>query len=378
MTQAGTIKILHIASGDLWAGAEVQLLTLATALQKKPDVDVHVILFNSGKLWRRLHDAGIAVSIYDESRLNGFQLLYRLARKLRELKPDVVHTHRTKENILGSIAALMTGNIPSIRTSHGAAEHLPPWYHIPKRMILLLDWFSGRYLQDKVIAVSKDLAGILRKHFPADRIIVIQNGIDLSSLPDLNKQSTSDRDHPTRPYRFGIAGRLVPVKRVDIYIRTAAELRSVYPDINATFHIYGEGPLRSQLEALSGELNASGTIRFEGQCEDMHAALAAMDALIITSDHEGLPMIVLEAMALRTPVIAHAVGGIPELLDEGNCGALVTENAPSAFAEAIHQLISDPAYRDNLTENAQERVAARYNHEANANAYHRVYQDLLK
>ena len=125
---------MQIASGDLWAGAEVQLYTLANTLQKLPDVSVTVILLNQGTLADKLIETGIEVYILDESSLNDFQILRRLVHIIKEQHPDVIHTHRGKENILGSIASFLAGSVPSIRTAHGAPEHRPSALQIHKSL----------------------------------------------------------------------------------------------------------------------------------------------------------------------------------------------------------------------------------------------------
>ena len=135
MNKIGTINVLQIASGDLWAGAEVQLFTLAEALNRNEDVNINVILLNHGALEQNLINNGINVIVIDESTLNGFQILLRLVDTIRKINPDVIHTHRTKENVLGSISALFS-RTPTLRTSHGAPEHRPAWFHVPKQMIL--------------------------------------------------------------------------------------------------------------------------------------------------------------------------------------------------------------------------------------------------
>ena len=124
MDKPPNINVLHIASGDLWAGAEVQLFTLAKALNNRKDIDISVVLLNHGMLEQKLLNEGIDVNVLDESTLNGFQILLQLIYIVREIKPDVIHTHRVKENVLGSVAALFN-NIPTIRTQHGAPEHKP-------------------------------------------------------------------------------------------------------------------------------------------------------------------------------------------------------------------------------------------------------------
>src|SRR5690606_8407204 len=110
-------------SGDLWAGAEAQAFALLSALSMQPEMSVAVALMNEGELARRLRSSNIPVTVIPESRLSFPRLLHKLRRLISDWRPDVIHTHRTKENILGSLANLTTGRAACIRTVHGADEH---------------------------------------------------------------------------------------------------------------------------------------------------------------------------------------------------------------------------------------------------------------
>jgi glycosyltransferase involved in cell wall biosynthesis len=378
MTKTCPVHVLHIASGDLWAGAEAQVYTLARTVHALGGARVSVVVLNHGTLEQRLRNSGIPVSVLDESGLNGFQIFWRLIRTIREIRPDVIHTHRIKENILGSIAAHLCGNIPSLRTAHGAPEHRPAWYLFHKHLLQFADRICGRWIQGRIIAVSEDLARILEQDYPRKNIVVIENGIDIQAL-EQTISMTSPRERPAGdPFRIGIAGRLVAVKRVDLFVRTARALLDEYPDLKASFHIFGEGPLQEELEALSGKLQTSGIVHFEGHCDNMPSALLTLDILLMTSDHEGLPMILLEAMALQIPIIAHQVGGIPNLLDQGACGLLIKEHSPTAYARAIYQLTANPEKRLNIAHNALERIKTRYSAGQNARYYCREYVSLVQ
>ena len=224
-----TIHVLHIASGDLWAGAEVMLYTLAKTLHKELDTQTSIVLLNHGTLEQKLHNCGIHVHVLDETCLSSFQILKQLNKIIDELKPDVIHTHRIKENIIGSIAALYNHRIPSLRTVHGAPEHRPPLHKLPSHLILFLNWLSGRFYQRHIIAVSPDLAKKLEHKFPKTRIKVVENGIDIDSLRQNVTQPLS-QNTDKKSYKIGIAGRLVPVKRLDLFIQSAFS----YPNFNTS------------------------------------------------------------------------------------------------------------------------------------------------
>ena len=146
MNKIHTVNVLHIASGDLWAGAEAQLFTLAKTLNSQQGININIVLLNHGILEQKLLNNEINVIVFDESRLNSFQILLQLINTISKIRPDVIHTHRVKENILGSISALFN-NTPTLRTAHGAPENKPAWFHIPKQLILFMDWFCGRFIQ---------------------------------------------------------------------------------------------------------------------------------------------------------------------------------------------------------------------------------------
>jgi len=157
------VRVLHIASGDLWAGAEMQLYTLAKALKNNIDINIDIVLLNHGELEKKLLNSGINIIVVDESKLSSLLVLWKLTGVIRHNRPDVIHTHRLKENVLDCLAARLNGNIPTLRTVHGASEHAPSWRQLSKYVNHWLDYICGRYLQHAIIAVSEDLAVILKK-----------------------------------------------------------------------------------------------------------------------------------------------------------------------------------------------------------------------
>ncbi|MDX2505060.1 MAG: glycosyltransferase [Gammaproteobacteria bacterium] len=351
------------------------LYTLARTLHRELNTQVSVVLLNHGILEQKLRNCGIPVHVLDESQLSSFQILRRLNRIIVDVNPNVIHTHRSKENILGSIAAWYKHHIPSLRTVHGAPEHRPPLHKPAKHLILFLDWLSGRYLQQTIIAVSPDLAHKLEHSFPKTKIKVIENGIDIDATIH-GVSSVNSKDSNKNNYRIGIAGRLVPVKRVDLFIESAFYLKQHHPEINIDFYIYGDGPLNNALQAQIESLQANDYIHLNGHCENMTQQLQMLDALLMTSDHEGLPMVLLEAMCLKIPIIAHAVGGIPHLLNNGKRGTLIHNHCAEAFAEAIVTLIDQPQQFQQLAQLAFDRVKQNYSARSAADGYLDIYKKL--
>ena len=365
---------MHIASGDLWAGAEVQLYTLASQQQRNADTRVSVVLLNPGRLQQALQARGINVIVVDENQHHAGSIFMQLLRILHKHRPDIVHTHRIKENILGGFAAWLKG-IPSVRTTHGASEHHPKWSQPHKQVQKFLDWFSGRFVQKAIIAVSDELAGKLSGAFPRQRIHVIENGIDINetikaSLP----QESIEKNDSSKPFTVGLVGRLAPVKRVDLFIDTARYIATHYPDKDIKFMIYGAGPLLESMKKYGASLVDSGRLSFMGHCDTIQQELRKLDALMITSDHEGLPMVLLEAMCLGTVVISHNIGAIPGVLNNGECGLLVCGQHIEPFAEAVLSIHANEALRNNLANKALERVRQQYSASQNASRIMQLYK----
>ena len=372
------LHVTHIASGDLWAGAEVQLYTLCTTLNHFDDTKVSVVLFNHGTLENKLRESGIHVEVIDESKLNALLIFFKLIKTLKRLNPDIIHTHRVKENILGSLASKLVGLKPSIRTVHGAPEHRPSLRKPHKYLLLFLDWFSARFLQSAIVAVSEDLEQILKQSYPLKKIVTIENGIDTHTLSSFPSNTNARQNEKQGLFKAGLVGRLVPVKRVDLYIEAARYLKLNYPDLSVHFHVYGDGPLFNGLKQLSNSLDVSDVVFFEGHCNTIHQEIASLDALLITSDHEGLPMTLLEALALGTPVIAHSVGGITKACKDGECCWLTPNNAPQTIAEKLVEFLKEkPEAKSIKIDLARSHIEQYYSAQANALQLKATYQKLL-
>ena len=376
MPETPSIRVVHIASGDLWAGAEVQLFTLVKALKNSTNTDIHVFVMNHGTLEQKLIAENIPVIVFDESTLSSTTLFFRILQNLKRIRPDVVHTHREKENVLGSIACLIAGNIPSIRTSHGAPEHHPTWRQFSKRLANTVDWLCGRLLQKKVIAVSEDLLEVLKKKFPESKICVIENGLDIKALEQFKNTDKTTRHK--QPYKIGLIGRLVPVKRVDLFIKLAKFMREHHPDFQAQYHIYGDGPLRDELMDLSRRHNVENIVHFEGHCPNIHTLMASLDTLLITSDHEGLPMTLLEAMALDIPIVARSVGGITTACQEGQGCWLIRSDSIEMFAKTLIECLSNHDARQQKCILAEQHVRQKYASSTNAILVNNIYIQLAK
>ncbi len=371
MTRA--LRVLHIASGDLWAGAEVQAFTLMSHLTRMPETAVAAVLMNEGTLCDRLRSVGILVHVIDEQRISPVGIISRLRGFLRSWRPDIVHTHREKENILGSLANRFCGNVPSVRTVHGADEHfeMDGWSDIRRRVMNDLDRWCGRALQQRVIAVTADLGSQLMEEFLADKIAVIENGIDAEEVKKTMGVAEFRRDAPNATH-IGIAGRLVKVKRVDLFLETAALLLRDHPHRCWKFHVFGDGPMRRELEEFAQALRISRSVTFHGHRQDILTCITGLDGLVMCSDHEGMPMVALEASALSVPMVAHAVGGLIDVVPEE---FLISEHSAHGYRKGVLRTLCSDG-RAIFTRSAAETLV-RFSAQRNAERIRALYLQVL-
>ena len=366
------IRALHLASGDLWAGAEAQVYQLLCALREQPDVRVSAITFNHGELERRLRAADITVTVLDERTLSSRSILQGILSEIKATDATVLHTHRLKENILGSIAARLSRRAISLRTVHGRPEHAGKG---PARMRLVraIDSLAGR-LQVGIVGVSDELCDFLRTRFPSGKVFCVPNGIDSATI--IRAAALPCGYEAKRQKNVALVGRLVPVKRVDLFLEAAALLVHVHPG-EYRFVVVGDGPLREEMIALAERLGIRGDVEFLGFQSNSLGILKQMDCLALTSDHEGLPMVLLEALTLGVPVVAHAVGGLPEVLAGVAGQRLVTEHTAAGYAEAIAGLVGRHSPEEPLQER-QSLLPPRFEISGTASQYADLYRRLAQ
>ena len=368
------LRILHVASGDLWAGAEVQAFTLMSHLAQMPRTEVGAVVLNEGILADRLRSVGVSVCVLDELKIAPLRIFIQLRSVLRGWKPDVIHTHRQKENILGSLANRSCRDVPSVRTVHGASEHARTagWAGVRQRMVAGVDRWCGHALQQKVIAVTQELGARLMVEFPREKVAVIENGVDVEQVRRDRGAAEFRKSEPDVTH-IGIAGRLVQVKRVDLFMETAALLLREHPERIWRFHIFGDGPMRLELRALSRSLQLGERVLFHGHRQDIATCVGGLDALVICSDHEGMPMISLEAAALDVPTVAHAVGGLVEVVPRE---FLVVRHDSCGYRDGILCAVREDG-RDIAAKGAR-RILERFSAQRNAERIRELYEQLVE
>lgn len=370
------IRVCHIASGDLWAGAEALIATLLEGLAKKQGIEVFAVVYNQGKLADILRSAGIETRVIDEKKNPLPKLFLKTVRFLEHTRADIVHTHRYKENIIGALAARICRIQRVVRTQHGLPEPFTGLKKTKMKLYLLLDLLVARILTNKVILVSKNMRSYFLPKFGKSKLLTIHNGIKFN-IAYTNSDSRSIRAElgiPPGDSIIGTVGRLVPVKGYDRLLRVAKYI--LEQDTSVTFLVVGNGPLRRKLEELAGELNIEAKVIFTGFRDDIPSLLGIMDIFVMSSIYEGIPMSLLESMTLSKPVVSTRVGGIPEVIREGIDGLLVDPADEKALSDACLDLLRNPERARQMGANAKTRSFQEFSQEAMVDAFARQYLSL--
>lgn len=302
--------------------------------------------------------------------------LFKLWRLMRRLRPDIVHTHTAKAGFVGRVAAWLAHVPVRVHTFHGHVFH---GYFGPRKtaFFLTLERLTAR-LTDRLITISPALRDELVSVYriaPAEKIAVVPLGLDLSPylntprhLGEFRRQHNLPADTPL----VGIVGRLVPIKNHALFLEAAQRVRQSRPD--AHFVIVGDGELRESLLAQTKALGLADAVTFTGFLRDLRPVYSDLELLVISSDNEGTPVSIIEALAAGVPVVSTAVGGVPDLLDGGRLGTLVPPGNADALAQAmVTALATSAADRSDL----RQSVADQFGIARLVSDLSSLYRDLL-
>lgn len=350
------VRICHIAHGDLWAGAEVQLATLMEILVGLPSLDLSAIVLNEGRLASELRRSSIPVEVLPEGQCNSAQLLYRLVTHFRQHAPDVIHTHKYKDNVLGCSAAVVAGIPAVVRTVHGITEPFSGKAYVKMMGYDLIDRIFTSFKVKKLIAVSANIESVLCRMHGSDKVIRILNGINLDKVQTCvaGMAVRESLGIGADAYVIGTVGRLTAVKGHETLLQVVRSLKMTMSNLKCL--IVGDGPLMQRFTRLLRDLGIEKEVIFAGQRHDVYDLINCMDLFVLPSLHEGIPMVLLEALALNRPVVASRVGGIPEVVVHGTSGHLVEPGNLKELQDAIRLILHDRSYADRLGKAGRIRV----------------------
>ncbi len=355
------MNIMMVVTGLNRGGAERQVVHLATGMAGRGHHVSVVSLLAAGPLEGDLRNGGVEVRSLGMSRGSaGPSALASLRSAIRAMKVDVLHSHMFHATLLTRIANIGNARVPLVSTAHTIDEG-GGWRPIISRLTHRLSAVDTNVTEAGVKAFEKNGS------VPRGRMIVVPNGLPLTPMPRIVR----DR-RPGTPFRWLCVARSSHAKGVDILVRAFAFSRRLREE--ALLTVVGGG---EQLEAnrrLADELGVSGCIAFPGEESDPGFRYRAADAMVLPSRWEGLPMVVLEAGCHCIPVVATAVGGVPELLRDG-AGILVDPGHPEVLAAGMLALMdADDEERALMGAALAERVARNHSIERVLDRWEQLYR----
>jgi glycosyltransferase involved in cell wall biosynthesis len=365
-------NVFHFTDSTSFGGAEKALLSLAAGLDARrwtstlvyhPSAGAQPLVARAGEAGCRL----LPVAPMPEG-IYGARRAVSLARALRRQRPEVFHAHLTWPIACKfGLAAAVAARVPAVVATH----HLVPPFTMTRQALLqqrLLDHGVGRRL-----AVSEDTANRLQALFgwPREKISVVHNGIPEpvgSVQPDAHLRS--QLLHGRRALLL-VPARLDPLKGHEYLFEAARSLEDVQ------VVLAGDGPERAQLELRARELGLAARVTFLGFRHDMPRLLACADVAVLPSLAEGLPLALLEAMAVGVPLVATRIGGTSEAVVDEVTGLLVPPRDPPALAAAVERVLADPQAAHLRAEAATARLKALFTSARMIASVESVYEELL-
>jgi glycosyltransferase involved in cell wall biosynthesis len=374
------LRILHVTATTTGG---VGLLILLLVKHLDPRAFEVAVAFGRGYLLDRSFDeAGVEVHTLGTSRRIGIRSILKgtlqVYRILCQGRYDIVQSHTSVGGVIGRLAGWAARTPVVLWTVHGLGAHPghPAWKRFPLRIAeSVLDWFTDHY-----VAVSEDLRnqGVRAGIYRAEKVTIIPNGLQLDHVPSTFDAAAKRRalGIPARCPVIGTVTRLEPQKANEVFLRAVARVITRVP--NLVTLIAGEGPQRKELEELAADLGLAGRVSFLGWRTDAVELVGALDIFCMSSRWEGCPMVLLEAMAMRRPVVATDIGGVREIVINEETGLLVALNDSEALANAVLRLLGADAERERFGEAGRRRVEECFSAEGMLDAYGHLYRNLAR
>ena len=363
-------NILCLIKGLGLGGAE-KLLASALPYLDRSNFDYQIGYFLPRKkaIVPVIEMAGFDVHCFNIKNLSIYTAILKLAKFIQSENVDLIHAHLPYPGIIARLAGRILGT-PVVYTEHNVWSRLHPITRYLNRLTFSLNDYS--------ITVSDEVAASMQG-IKRQRIQVIENGVDwkiLTRTPDETEAVRMEFNIPFSHFLIGNVANLTPKKNHENLIRAFALFSKSYP--YATLILVGQPFDRlSVLQKLTDQLEIGTNVRFVGTREDVPRLVRAFDVFVISSDFEGLPVAMLEAMALKKPVIATTVGGIPSVVRNGVEGYLVPPRSPEALAEKMLLFAIDRELAGIMGEAAFQRVKEHYDISQMVKQVEAIYMQVL-
>ena len=305
-------------------------------------------------LFLPLSQRGVAIDVEPDCRLWRLSSYLRMARAVRRIKPDVLHLHLTYATIIGAVAGWLARCpvVASIHNTHTVTDE-----GMRGKLLRMLETCAVRLFVDRVIFVGSATSDANRHRFGSVPMITIDNVVEPADPRLAARRAELRVSLEAGPDDVVIlsTGRLHPTKNIGNLLQAFATVHCRHPQ--ARLWICGVGPLAGELAEQAEALRLGGTVRFLGGRDDVAALLQAADIFALSSDVEGLPLALLEAMAAGLPVVVTAVGNVPAYVD-GGAGLMVPPRQVDDLTTALLAMVGDAALRQRTGEAARNRAGA--------------------
>ena len=366
------IKLLQITH-DLAIGGLQQVVVNICRSINRDKFDVSVLCLRSlGELVPEIESLGIKVTcLLQKNKGTDYLSFLRVAKILRQENIEVIHTHNTQPFVDGTIGALLSGVKTIIHTDH--ARPFPD-----KKRYMFAEWAMSHF-SHKIVGVSDHTSQNLMEFekISPKKIVTILNGIDVSRFGikiDKEKKRRELGLPPKGPV-IGLCVRLAEQKGLTYLLRATKDILDRYPDLSLV--IAGEGPLEYALQDEAKKYGIDRQVFFLGPRLDIPEILNVLDLYVLPSLWEGLPMVILEAMAAGCPIVASNVGGVPKVITHGENGLLVEPKNIDQLVSSVDRLLRDVDLRLKFSQKNLELVHNKYSSKAMTEQYEQLYLKVL-
>lgn len=380
------IRVAHVITRLCRGGAQENTFhTVRLANKERFEVDLISGLAQSnteGSIAERVQQAGISITwepalVRNVSPWKDVQALLRLTHLFREKKYHIVHTHTSKAGFIGRIAAHRAGVPIIVHTPHG---NIFDGYFSPLTTyaFIKMEQFAARHTHCLIELTQRGIEENLSRGIGRpEQWRCVFSGIECSVFTNARTYREATRTSwnvATDHILIGGVGRLEPVKGFSYFVKAAHKVLTRVP--HARFLLVGDGTEKDQL--LDETKHFGERFRLLGFRDDVPELMAALDVLVVPSINEGMGRVILEAGAAGVPVVATAVGGIPDIVQDGKTGILVPPKDTDALAQAIVLLALDETLRRRMSEEALRYIAPRYSIEAMIKEIETIYEQLIE
>ncbi len=373
MAESSKIKILIVLNTLGFGGAEVQIARTAPYFDREK-FEVQIAYYSKvrqGHPSDMLEKAGVKVTFLDRDNWGKIKYFSRAAQFMKQEGFDIVHAWTGTANLYGRIPALMAG-VPGIiggllgrRTANG----------IMGTIYSLTNWRCSGWIVN-----ADDIKRIAEKKLKfigSSPIYVVPNGIEFDGEERFKRDAKTFYDgiKGARPV-VGTVGRLVPVKNIKLFLEMARTMR--LNGTEADFWIIGDGPLRSEIEGLIASYNLEDCVKMLGYRKDVDEGIARMDMVVLTSDSEGCPNVLLEGMRASLPVVSTNCTTLEQIVEDGKNGFVVPVGNAAALAEKASAILADPRNKESMGAASHRIIEERFAMPIAVGNLQKVYMECLR